>query len=96
MIRESLDLEDKINLMSIFEKGKLIMKKVNESLILMHKISGRFFYDILRKYLLGFKNVVFEGTDYIAENLPGGTGGMDPTYQIIESILGINYTEIPN
>jgi hypothetical protein len=56
------------------------MNKVNGSLKLMHNISGRFFYNTLRKYLLGFKNVDFQGTSFKAENIPGGTGGMDPTY----------------
>ena len=44
---------------------------------------------------MGFEHVVFEDTGFVAEKIPGGTGGMDPTYQILESLLGINFSSLP-
>lgn len=61
----------------------------------IYNISGEYFAGVFRKYLMGLRNVVYEGANYTLRSSPGGSTGNDPSYKVLSEFLGLgtNYAD---
>ena len=62
---------------------------INQTVEVIFRMDSQFWFDSIRIYFDHFGEVEFEGCGKHASL--GGTGGLDPSFQIIEKALGISF-----
>lgn len=67
------------------------MNKIfEENLQIQLKLDKQFFFNVLRIYVSGYQNILFEGIGQRVSS-SGGAGGYDPSFQAFERAFGIYF-----
>lgn len=77
---------------------KALEKINNEVRIMLDKLDAKYFWTVLRPMVSGHENLLLRGVkdhngeDQRLKKVSGGTGGYDPSFQMLESALGLKFT----